>query len=212
MLKILILDFDGVVIESNAVKTDAFDHVFGRFPDHAAAMMAYHHSNVSMGRYGKFDHLLGLMGRSGDQTLRAELAAEFSRFVAARMMDVPFVAGALRFLAEVTPRLPVYLASVTPIEELTQTLASRDLLRWFRKVYGCPPWTKPDAIRDILAVERVSPANALLVGDSPGDQRAAESTGVRFIARNSGLAFDAPPPLQFADLEEIRIHLNHLIP
>ena len=46
MLKILILDFDGVVIESNAVKTDAFDHVFGRFPDHAAAMMAYHHSNV----------------------------------------------------------------------------------------------------------------------------------------------------------------------
>lgn len=212
MLKALILDFDGVVIESNDVKREGFAHVFARFPAHTAAMMDYHHANVSMGRYGKFDHLLGLLGRNGDLALRAEIAAEYSRFVVALLQQVPLVHGAMRFLAEITPRLPVYLASVTPSEELTQTLASRDLGKWFKQVYGCPPWTKPDAVRDVLVREGVGPGDVLLIGDSAGDQRAARATGVQFLARDSGLAFDEPPPLKFRDMYEVLCHLNQALP
>lgn len=211
-VKVVILDFDGVVIESNAVKTEAFVHVFARFPAHASAMMDFHQANISMGRYGKFDHLLGLLGRAGDEGLRDEIAAEFSRFVSERMRQVPLVPGALEFLATTTARLPVYLASVTPAEELAQTLAARDLAKWFRAVYGCPPWTKPEAIRDILARERVAPADALLVGDSAGDQLAARATGVPFLARDSGLAFEDPAPRKFSDLVELGRHLSLSFP
>jgi phosphoglycolate phosphatase-like HAD superfamily hydrolase len=208
MLKVLILDFDGVIIESNAVKKEAFEHVFGRFPEHHAAMMAFHHANVSMGRYGKFDHLLERLGRVGDLVFREKIAADYSDFVVKEMLRVPLVPGALEFLREVTPRLPVYLASVTPAEELTQTLANRGLTSWFRSVYGCPPWTKPGAIQDVLQRERISPAETLLIGDSAGDQRAAHATGVPFLARNSGLPFEDPRPKQFNDLHEIAAYLR----
>lgn len=212
VLRALILDFDGVVIESNAVKTQAFQHVFARFPEHAEAMMSFHRANVSLSRFAKFEHLLAHMRRSDDVALMADIAADFSRRVLEGIMAVPLVSGAESFLHKVTPRLPVYLASVTPAEELTLILAQRGLAHWFSDVYGCPPWNKAAAIRDVLAREKAKLEEALLIGDSAGDQRAAQSTGINFLARDSGLSFDAPAPLIFADLDEISEHIEELLP
>jgi phosphoglycolate phosphatase len=206
-IKVIILDFDGVIIESNDLKTLAFQHVFSRFPAHADAMMAYHESHVSQTRFLKFDHLLSLLGRSGDETLKSEISKMFSDFIFDKMMTAPLVQGAERLLGSVTKKVPVYLASVTPVEELNEILKNRRLLHWFRGVYGCPPWTKPRAIKDIVEREHIDARLALLIGDSAGDQRAAEETGVAFLARNSGLHFEKPLPKQFADLNEILDYL-----
>ena len=209
--RVLILDFDGVVIESNMVKTEAFQSVFSRFPEYAETMMAFHHANVSLSRFAKFQHLLTLMGRSDDAAFKAEIAADFSRLVLKGIEAVPLVPGAEMFLRTVTTRLPVYLASVTPAEELSMILAERGLTHWFRNVYGCPPWTKPSAIRDVLSREAVKPGEALLIGDSAGDQRAAQVTDVVFLARDSGLSFDSPAPFTFADMNEITKYIEELL-
>lgn len=209
-VKVLILDFDGVVIESNVVKTQAFEKVFSRFPQYSEAMMAFHHTHVSVSRFAKFEHLAALMGRRDDIALKTSLAADFTRHVLEGMMAVPLVPGAEAFLQMAKTRLPLYLASVTPESELKQILAERDLAHWFHDVYGCPPWTKPDAIRHVLEKENVTPEDALLIGDSAGDQRAAAETGVQFLARDSGLSFDEPRPLAFADLHEISHHMKEL--
>jgi phosphoglycolate phosphatase-like HAD superfamily hydrolase len=211
-LRVLILDFDGVVIESNDVKKEAFQRVFARFPEHAEVMMAFHHAHVSLSRFAKFEHLLALMGRIDDSVLMEDIAADFSRRVLEKMMPVPLVMGAENFLRKVTQVRPVYLASVTPAEELNLILAQRGLAHWFRDIYGCPPWTKPDAIRDVVAREKVNPGEVLLIGDSAGDQHAAQITGVRFLARDSGLSFDPPAPLTFADLNEIGQYIENLLP
>jgi phosphoglycolate phosphatase-like HAD superfamily hydrolase len=202
-LRVLILDFDGVILESNDVKTEAFERVFSQFPEHTEAMMAFHRDNVSITRFKKFDHLLKLMDRPDDQELRAHLAATFSRLVFERMRGVPLVPGAASFLQTVTQSLPVYLASVTPAEELAEILQHRELDRWFRGVYGCPPWIKSKAILDVLDREQVIPEEAMLIGDSAGDQRAALDTGVRFLARDSGLSFDEPLPQRFPDMNQL---------
>jgi phosphoglycolate phosphatase-like HAD superfamily hydrolase len=212
-LRVLVLDFDGVILESNDVKTEAFRDVFTRFPEHCAAMMAYHLANLSEPRSVKFDYLLERLGHPGDAVLRGELAADFSRRVLERMASVPLVAGAEAFLREVTPRLPVYLASVTPAEDLDATLERRGLRAWFRDVYGCPPWTKPGAVRDVLRREACAPHDALLLGDSAADQRTAAETGVGFVARDSGLAFDDPaPPTLFPDLAAVATYLRDRLP
>jgi len=210
--RVLILDFDGVVIESNAVKTEAFRQVFSRFPEQAEAMVAFHLANISLSRFAKFEHLLAMMGRANDAVLQADIAADFSKRVFEGLAAVPLVPGAEIFLRKMTPRLPVYLASVTPAEELAGILAKRELTHWFRDVYGCPPWTKPAAIRDVITREGLRPGEALLIGDSAGDQHAAQMTGVEFLARDSGLSFDGPAPLIFADLNEISDYLEESWP
>jgi len=87
-------------------------------------------------------------------------------------------------------------------------LNERKLFRWFKGVYGCPPWTKSEAINNVLLRGNLRSEEVLLIGDSAGDQRCAVSTGVRFIARDSGLPFDEPKPIRFADMDEINIYIN----
>lgn len=213
LLRALVLDFDGVIVESNNVKTEAFQEVFSRFPEICDEMMAYHHAHVSVSRFAKFDHLLERLGHARDEKLRAELAADYSRRTLERMMSVPLVPGAEEFLREIAPRLPMYLASVTPAEDLETILQRRGLSQWFRGVYGCPPWTKPAAVRDVLRREACSPDEVLLLGDSAGDQHAAAETGVAFAARNSGLPFDIPlPSTIFPDLIMAAAGLRERLP
>lgn len=211
-LRVLVLDFDGVVLESNDVKTEAFVAVFSRFPEHRDAMMAYHQGHVSETRFAKFDHLLTRLGRDGDRALRDELASDFSRRVLEMVGDVPFVAGAKALLDEFSLRLPLYLASVTPQDDLDATVEQRGLRRYFRATYGCPPWTKAGAIRDCLRRESCPASAAALIGDSPGDQRAAAEAGVEFIARDSGLRFATSPASPFPDLSAIADFLRPRLP
>jgi phosphoglycolate phosphatase-like HAD superfamily hydrolase len=209
--RVIILDFDGVVIESNDVKTRAFIHVFSDFPEYFETMMAYHYTNIPLGRFYKFDHLLEIMGKAGDRELRNRIATAFTVKIQEEMQGVPYVAGALNFIKQFSARLPMYLASVTPAEELDIILDQRGLKTWFREIYGCPPWSKPEAIIDVLSREKVDADEALLIGDSAGDQRAAQKTGVAFLARDSGLDFDTPLPECFRDMNEITRYLEEIL-
>ena len=70
-LRVLILDFDGVILESNEIKTGAFRQVCSGYPAHLDAMMRYHERNVSLSRYVKFNYLVStLLQRPGDTASR----------------------------------------------------------------------------------------------------------------------------------------------
>ncbi|MDA1082344.1 MAG: HAD hydrolase-like protein [Gemmatimonadetes bacterium] len=202
-LQAIVLDFDGVVLESNEVKTEAFRGVFARFPAHLEAAMAFHFANAWKSRYEKIDFLLDRLGRPGDAALREELAREFSERVLRQIETVPFVTGAKEFLEEFSRRVPLHVASVTPQEDIERTIRQRDLMQFFSGVYGCPPWTKPTAIHDVLRRGGYSAARVVLVGDAPGDRSAATEAGIGFVARRSRIPFDDPIPTLYADLTEV---------
>lgn len=203
-LRALVLDFDGVIIESNDIKSEAFRAVFARFPEHLDTMMAFHYAHISDSRFVKFAHLTDeLLGRRGDAVLQQELSVSFSRATLERLFACPLVPGAAAFLEEYAGRIPLYLASVTPAEDLEEILTRRALRRYFSGVYACPPWTKSEAIRDVMRQDSRAPSEVALIGDSPGDLRAARETGIEFIGRRSGIPFDPPAPPLHADLSEI---------
>lgn len=199
-IEAIVLDFDGVVIESNGVKTEAFRDVFSAYPEHADAAMAYHNANAWKSRYDKIDFLLGLLGRPGDASLREHLANDFSRRTLDRLVDVPFVSGAPEFLEEFSTRVPLFVASVTPQADLDATIARRHLAPFFKGVFGCPPWTKTTAIQHVVQRHGHDQARVVLIGDAPGDLRAASEAGVRFIARRSEIPFADPQPILHPDM------------
>lgn len=200
-LRALVFDFDGVILESNECKTDAFRDVFSRFPEHTETMMAFHRQWQWKSRYFKIDHLVeNLLGRRGDTVLREELASEFSRRALEHLAEVPFVPGAKELLEEFAPRVPLYVASVTPQADLDATVTVRGLRGFFRDVYGCPPWTKTGAVADVIRREGCAPSAVALVGDAPGDLRSAEENGAEFVGRQSAIAFDPKPARMYPDL------------
>ncbi|MDQ3516653.1 MAG: HAD hydrolase-like protein [Gemmatimonadota bacterium] len=208
-LRAIVLDFDGVIVESNSVKEAAFESIFARYPAYYEMAMQFHRANVSLSRFDKFRHLACAMGEE-DGALVATLADEFSSAVAQSVSDAPPVAGAVDFLEEFGPGTPLYLASVTPQEELERILAARGLRKHFKRIFGYPPVLKADALRAVIDCESAIPAEILMIGDSQGDERAAREVGTRFIARDSGL----PLPdgvAKFADMNEVAFAVRQLM-
>ena len=55
---VLILDFDGVIVESIPLKTVAFRKIFSFAPpEHLDEIIAFHLENGGMSRYDKFRHI-----------------------------------------------------------------------------------------------------------------------------------------------------------
>jgi len=210
-VKAIVFDFDGVIVESNDIKTDAFEHTFSEFPEHADAMMAFHSANIPTSRSEKFALLMKAMERQDDNELRQHLHRRFSAFVVERIVAAPLVPGAIELLEFLNGRIPVDLASVTPEEELHSILAEMNLTRFFGVAYGCPPWSKAEALKDVAAKRAISVYEILLVGDSSGDQKAASSAGTQFLGRNSGLPFELPQPRMCKDLFGARALIEQML-
>jgi phosphoglycolate phosphatase-like HAD superfamily hydrolase len=202
LLRAIILDFDGVLVESEGLKTEIFRHVFARYPEHYNAMMAYHQQSIAASRFDKFAHLSQLLGRANDQTFLDSLAAEFSSLAIAQTVACPEVKGASNFLHEFSSRLPLCLASVTPESDLIEILQRRNWLSYFAKVFGYPPHSKAEAVS--RAAESIQDRSALaIIGDSPNDLQVAIECGIEFIGRDSGIVFPDPRPSLYRDMNEI---------
>lgn len=184
MLATLILDFDGVVVESLPLKTAAFRKIFSFAPsEHLDAIIAFHLENGGMSRYDKFRYIYAnILHEDLTPEQEERLAAEYVGLIFDAMLTVPYVAGAEDLLRDCSRRLPLYIVSATPEGEMQEIARRRDLAKYFVRIYGSPK-TKAECIREILAETGASPEEALFVGDAPNDWDAARATAVRFVAR-----------------------------
>lgn len=204
----VIFDFDGVIVESADIKTRAF---VALYEEHGAAVVAaavaHHQANGGISRRKKIRHIhrqhLGI-ALSAD-ALEA-LCQRFSGLVEEAVVACPAVAGAVSFLAAQHRRLPLFVVSGTPHEELKRIVDRRGLAGYFAGVFGSPP-EKPPTIRDILRTHGLAAERVLFVGDARTDYLAAAETGLRFIGRVApGEASPFPPATPvIADLTRLSL-------
>jgi phosphoglycolate phosphatase-like HAD superfamily hydrolase len=210
-IRAVILDFDGVIAESNQVKDDAFAEFFSRFPDQQAALLAHHEAHHARPRREKFEYAAQLLGRPGDLALLEEMGIQFSALVSSRVIACPPVPGAPEFLREFSGLLPLYISSVTPQEELRAILRGRGLDGFFAEAYGNPPTPKALAIAQVLERERLQPGEVAFVGDSLSDYQAAAAAGLVFWGRDSGHSFAGADIALYPDLHAVAEVLRPLV-
>lgn len=202
-IRAVILDFDGVLAESNQVKDAAFVEFFSHYPEQREALLAHHAAHHARPRWEKFEYAAALLARPGDQTLIAEMGVQFSTLVSSRVIACPPVSGAPEFLREFSAALPLYVSSVTPQEELHAILRGRALEGYFVEAFGNPPTPKALAIAQVLEREKLQPAEVAFVGDSLSDYQAASGAGLTFWGRDSGQSFAGAGIDIFPDLHAI---------
>lgn len=184
MVKGIIFDFDGVIVESADIKTEAFAKLFeSKGRGVVEKVVAYHKDNMGVSRFDKFRHIFcNILHRELDNNEFDSLCARFASLVVDAVIAAPFVKGAQEFLKKNSKLFSFFIVSATPQEEIGEIVRRRHLVKIFKTVYGAP-LTKYDAVKKILHEGGVNPGNALYVGDAMSDYLAAKDNGVKFIAR-----------------------------
>lgn len=187
----VIFDFDGVILESAEIKTEAFLELFNHYPQHQQAILDYHLEHQGITRYNKFEWIYEtLLEKDYTDEIEKNLGEDFSSIVFSKIMEAPFVPGAknlLQFLKD--KNIPSFIASGTPDQELKSIVEGRSIEKYFTEIYGSD--LEKEAIIERIMEERdYSNSDLLFVGDAISDYKAASSANTYFIARNTPVMED----------------------
>ena len=183
MIRAAVFDFDGVIVESADIKTDAFIRLFAEHEGHGEEIAAYLVANQGLSRYLKFqfiyEEILDIPLSASD---RDRLSVEFSRLVLDAILRCPFVPGARELLERRHASMPLFIASATPEQELHGIVRERELERFFEGVHGTPE-TKAEILARLCRERGLRAEEVVFVGDQPSDVEGARIAGVPFIGR-----------------------------
>src|SRR5690554_658189 len=179
----LVFDCDGVVLDSNKVKTEAFYQATLPYGEAAAqAMVDYHVANGGVSRYKKFAYFLEQIAphyaKQQGPNLEALLQA-YAGYVREGLLSCK-VAPVLEALREQTPNARWLIVSGGDQAELRDVFAQRGIAAWFDGgIFGSPD-TKDEILARELASGNIQPP-ALFLGDSKYDYQAASAAGLGFV-------------------------------
>jgi phosphoglycolate phosphatase-like HAD superfamily hydrolase len=181
----IIFDFDGVVVESGDIKTQAFGNLYRTYGETVmTAVMQYHSANGGMSRYQKFhyfqQHLLKKPPLTPDE--EQLLDQRFSELVVEAVIASETVPGAAELIRKEATRIPLFIASGTPEAELKTIVMRRGLAPYFTAVRGSPT-PKQMLIADILSSHALSPERVLMIGDALIDYQSAQANKIAFLGR-----------------------------
>jgi phosphoglycolate phosphatase-like HAD superfamily hydrolase len=185
--RIIFWDFDGVIKDSISVKTNAFSSLFLKYGDEIVSRIQQHHeANGGVSRYEKIPLYLTWAEGCASPSQIELFCEKFSRLVMQAVIESPWVPGAREYLMRHYRDQYFVLLTATPQGEIEKILEALGLSICFRKVFGAPA-KKDEAMKAVLTNLDHSSLQALMIGDSEGDLKAAEANGVPFFLRRTPL-------------------------
>jgi phosphoglycolate phosphatase-like HAD superfamily hydrolase len=177
----LVFDCDGVVLNSNNLKTQAFYEAalpFGEGP--AQALVDHHVVNGGVSRYRKFAHFLEQLAPPGvEGPDLEELLEVYARKVREGLMTCEADFGLLR-LRELVPSTPWFIVSGGDQAELREVFAARGMDRLFDGgIFGSPD-SKDEILSRELGTGRIT-RPGLFIGDSKYDHEASVTAELDFV-------------------------------
>lgn len=181
----IIFDFDGVVVESGEIKTQAFAALYRPYgEDIVAKVVQFHTRNGGLSRYHKFRYFQQHFLAKPPLTEAEEKALDrhFSELVVEAIIAAEAVPGAIELIRQQAGKIPLFVASGTPETELKIIVERRGLTPYFTEVRGAPA-LKKNIISEILSAQALKPEAVLMIGDAMADYEGALANGTAFLGR-----------------------------
>jgi phosphoglycolate phosphatase-like HAD superfamily hydrolase len=186
-LAAIVFDCDGVLLNSNELKTACFREVLeagGYDAGDIARFIDFQRASFGMSRYRLFEVLLGWDLVVRPSLNRDQLLTRYAEALAGRYVTCAATPGMQDVVGKLAAKAPVYIVSGSDQAELRAVMAERGDASMFRLILGSPT-NKLDNLRlvldDLARDQEVDPADIFFVGDAEADMTAALKAGIGFV-------------------------------
>ena len=186
-VRCVVFDFDGTLVESNAIKRGVYFEVLAATPGSGAVIEGTLAAHPRDDRSGVLSRVHDELRRRGVAVPPVDaLVSAYSRICEERVVACPALPGAVEALEALRGTLPLYVASATPEDALVRVVAGRGWMGFFRGVLGGPR-DKATNLARIARREELEAEGVVYVGDGAVDRDAARKFGCRFLGYRAPL-------------------------
>jgi phosphoglycolate phosphatase-like HAD superfamily hydrolase len=185
--KVIIWDFDGVIIFSNEVREDGFREIFKEHGnDLIEKLLNFHRINGGLSRYVKIRYFYEeLLGDSITDDQVKVLANEFSEVMKLKLTNKKLLNDDwLQFMQGTTDRFVHHIASGSDGTELRLLCDALGIAHHFDTINGSPT-PKNQLVSDIIEANNYQKQDLVLIGDAINDYEAARVNGIAFRGYNN---------------------------
>ena len=211
MIKCLIFDFDGVILDSVNIKTYSFQEMYSHYGINVTKKVKnFHLDNGGMSRFKKFKYYEEVILKKKCTNNKINiLSKEFESKVKHKIIKAPYINGAKRFLGNNYKKYKFFISTGTPQKEINEIVLEKKIKHLFKGVYGSPE-SKISHIKKIIKKYNFNKEEILFVGDSKNDYEAASSQKINFVAVGKDLFFKRKGIDIIKDLSELKGYLSEL--
>ena len=177
-----IFDCDGVILESNRLKSKAFaDALIKEDPHLVSKFIEYHKRNGGVSRYEKFRYYFEIIKNQVYVENDIKRAINnFSNIVKEGLLKCDYVPGVLEFIKKLQDQNKLlFVVSGSDEDELIHVFKKRGIFHYFIKIYGSPN-NKIENTNKVIS-ELKNKKSGLFLGDSRSDFDAANQFGLDFL-------------------------------
>ncbi len=181
--KAFFFDFDGVIVDSVDIKTQAFGELFKDYGEEVVEKVVnYHLNNGGVSRYEKFKYYYkNILNKEITAEIIDDLDKSYSQLVVKKVVDAPFIKGAIDFIKKINQSgRDCFIISATPKKEIEDIATSRRIDKYFKEIVGSPR-TKKQNLKYLLDKYGIDFEKAIYFGDARSDYEAAEEENIDFI-------------------------------
>lgn len=185
--KYLIFDCDGVILNSNSIKTNAFGNAVSKFGSSASnELIDFHKERGGITRYEKFKHFYDVISVNNKIEKKNisidELLENYGKIVKQKLEVCEIENEIINYRPNSEAKW--FIVTGSDQEELIEIFKKRKIFQDFEGgIYGGPK-SKIDIFEFLIKKNKIETSKSLYIGDSKYDYIAASKFSIDFIFLN----------------------------
>jgi HAD superfamily hydrolase (TIGR01549 family) len=187
MIKNILFDFDGVILDSMPVRDFGFREIFKEFDKELVEkLIEYNNLNGGLSRYVKIRYFYEeLLGEYISEEKVQELAQKFSEIMRKELANKKYmIEETVKFIEDNYKKYNLHIVSGSDGNELRYLCKELEIDKFFRSIDGSPT-PKNNLVSNVLVKNNYLVNETILIGDSINDYEAAKVNNIDFYGYNN---------------------------
>lgn len=185
--KVIIFDFDGVILDSMKVRDLGFREIFKNYDKNKVErLIEYHRINGGLSRFHKIKYFYNnILEQNINQEKIDKYVDEFSKIMKEELTQQKYIIkDCIQFIHKKNKEYDMHIASGSEEKELQYICEQLGISNYFLSINGSPT-NKNELVKKILIENNYNCGEVVIIGDSINDYEAAIKNNISFIGYNN---------------------------